>query len=143
MVRKTFPPSFIGFETLFDELTKLSSNHGEDAFPRHNVVKLDEEHFQVELALAGYSESDVEVEHRPNGTLEVRGKVQETDKREYLFKGISSKKFHRTFRLAEHVQVDNAEFENGILTINLSYVVPEEKKPKLIPIQKPQLLTEG
>lgn len=139
----TFPSSnFIGFEHLWDEIDKLS-RHSDNSYPKHNVIKHNDREYSIELALAGYNNDTVEVEVK-EGLLIVRGEVGE-DQREYVFKGISSKRFNRTFRLSEHVVVDGANFVDGLLVIDLRVEVPEEKRPRLIPIgkNKPELLVEG
>lgn len=134
-----FPPTFIGFEALWNEADRLKRNT--DNFPRHNVVRHSEDNLSIELALAGYTADDIEVEVK-DGSLHVRGVMPEDD-RDYAFKGISTKKFERSFKLAEHVIVTGADFVNGLLVIDLKVELPEEKKPRLIPIgTERQLLTE-
>lgn len=139
----TFPHSnFIGFDHLWNEIERLSTNT-DPAFPKHNVVKHDNTHFSIELALAGYSRSDIVVELK-EGILVVSGEQSKDEIKEYLHKGISTKKFTRSFRLSEHVVVDGADFVDGLLVINLRVEIPEEKRPRIIPIGKDkQLLTEG
>jgi molecular chaperone IbpA len=107
------------------------------AFPKHNVVKHSETEFAIELALAGYDQKDLEVELK-EGILVVRGKKNEEaeNSKEYLHKGVSTRNFTKTFRLSEHVVVDGADFVNGLLVIKLKVVIPEEKRPRLIPIGK-------
>ena len=133
----TFPHSnFIGFDHLWNEIERLST--GTDvAFPKHNVVKHSETAFAIELALAGYDQKDLEVELK-EGILVVRGKRNEEaeNSKEYLHKGVSTINFTKTFRLSEHVVVDGADFVNGLLVIKLKVVIPEEKRPRLIPIGK-------
>ena len=102
-------------------------------FPFYNVVKIDEETFGIELALAGYSTDDVTLlEH--NSSLVIEGNRVEKEK-DYIHQGISTKNFKRTFALAEHVHVVSAKLENGMLNIILKREVPEEKKPKQIAIE--------
>ena len=96
MVRNTLnvPRSlFVGFEPLFDELERIhsSARSGNDNYPPHNIVRIDEEHFNIEMALAGFSKDDVEVELK-DGTLTISGSKSE-DERDYAYKGISSRKF--------------------------------------------------
>ena len=111
-------------------------------YPPHNVVKIDENKFTVELALAGYNPDDLTVEVK-DGILVVTGD-KSSEEREYLHRGISSKKFTRTFRLSEHVVVDGADFKDGLLVIDLRVEIPEEKRPRTIPIgNNATLLTEG
>ena len=133
------PASFVGFESLFDELQKASTHQGNN-YPPHNIVKIDDDQYVVELAIAGFSmdEIDITVER---DKLNIKG-AQEAQDRQYLYKGISEKKFNRTFKLAEHVVISDAMLENGILKIMLQVTIPEELKPRKIKISKPELLNE-
>ena len=124
---------FVGFEPLFSELERLTSaTPGQDNYPPHNIVKLDDEHFSIEMAVAGFSKDDVEVELK-DGTLTISGSKTE-DERNYAHKGISSRKFSKSFRLAEYVVVDDADLANGVLVVNLRVDIPEEKRPQKIKI---------
>jgi molecular chaperone IbpA len=125
----------IGFDSMFDELNRKFANSKTDGnYPPHNVVKLDENHYAIELAVAGFSESEIDVELKEN-VLTVRGEQEKTqDEIEYLHKGISTRNFVRTFPLAEHIEVRGATVRNGILAIALEQVIPEEDKPKKIAI---------
>lgn len=138
----TFPRShFIGFDHVWNEIERLSEMADNKLYPPHNVVKHDESSYSIELALAGYKQEDLDIEVR-DGILVVKGSAGTEESREYLHKGISAKKFTRTFRLSEHVVVDGADFVDGLLVIKLKVVIPEEKRPRTIPIGSPQLLTE-
>lgn len=144
----SFPRShFIGFDHVWSEIERLSDMADNKLYPPHNVVKKDETHFSVELALAGYSSDSLTVEVK-DGILVVTGDGRPTlegeIEREYLHRGISAKKFTRTFRLSEHVVVDGADFKDGLLVIDLRVEIPEEKRPRVIPIGQTEktLLTE-
>ena len=141
----SFPRShFIGFVHVWNEIERLSDMADNKLYPPHNVVKHDDVNFTVELALAGYSKDDLTVEVK-DGILVVAGD-KSSEEREYLHRGISSKKFTRTFRLSEHVVVSGADFVDGLLVIDLKVEIPKEKLPRAIPIGKTkgkkQLLTE-
>jgi molecular chaperone IbpA len=138
MVRSTLnvPRSlFVGFESLFDELEGIhnSARSGNDNYPPHNIVKIDEEKFHIELAVAGFTEKDISLEVK-DGILKVKGRVESDEKREYAFKGISSRKFEKSFRLSEFVVIDGADLENGILVVYARVEVPEERRPRKIEI---------
>ena len=88
------------------------------------------------MALAGFSESDIEVEVA-DGTLTVRSKEDKsTDENQYVHRGIAKRAFSKSWTLSDDIVVNSAEFNNGLLNISLEKVVPEEKKPRLIPITK-------
>jgi molecular chaperone IbpA len=124
----------IGFDSLFDQLNRQFANSKSDNYPPHNVVKLDDTHYVIELAVAGFAENEVDVELKEN-VLTVRGEKPKAEKEiEYLHKGISARNFVRTFPLAENIEVRGATVKNGILAIALEQLVPEEEKPKKIAI---------
>lgn len=130
----TFPRShFIGFDHVWNEIEKLSTSADSKIYPPHNVVKIDESNYLVELALAGYKKEDLSVEVR-DGILVVSGETNNNSEREFLHRGISSKKFTRTFRMSEHVVVRGADFVDGLLAIKLEIVLPEDKRPRKIEI---------
>ena len=124
----------IGFDSIFDELMRLNAQQGQTNYPPYNVVKLTEDTFNIEVACAGFAEGEISInlEHR---VLTVTGnKINDDNVLEYLHKGISDRGFIREFTIAEHVEVIGAIMKNGILTINLERLVPEENKPKTIAI---------
>ena len=124
----------IGFDSLFEQLNRQFTNSKADNYPPHNVVKLDDTHYVIEVAVAGFAEDEIDVELKEN-VLTVRGEQAKKDVEvEYLHKGISARNFTRTFPLAEHVEVRGATVQNGILAIALEQVVPEEQKAKKIQI---------
>jgi molecular chaperone IbpA len=124
----------IGFDRVFDELVNATVQ-SQTNYPPYNVVKHDENNFSIEVAVAGFMLGDIDIEVEKSQLI-VRGeKVTNLDqKREYLHRGISSRSFNRSWVLGEHVQVKDAIVENGILTIMLERVIPEEDKPKKIAI---------
>jgi molecular chaperone IbpA len=125
----------IGFDNLFEQLNRTFANSKTDGnYPPHNVVKLDDTHYVIEVAVAGFNEDEIDVELKEN-VLTVKGEQTKKDKEvEYLHKGISARNFVRTFPLAEHVEVRGATVKNGILAVALEQVVPEEQKAKKIAI---------
>ena len=123
----------------FDQLNDLFDTHASDekAFPPYDIVKAGENHYRIVMAIAGYSEADITITLE-NDTLKVSGQqerenVQRSDEA-YLHRGIARRAFERSFRLAEHMKVENAELSNGLLTVHLLREIPEEKKPQMIPI---------
>ena len=127
----------IGFDRMFDELNRTFANsRGDGNYPPHNVVQVDDTHYIVEVAVAGFADSEIDVELKEN-VLTVRGEqVKQEDAKEikYLHKGISTRNFVRTFNLAENVEVSAATVQNGILAVALELIIPEEKKAKKIAI---------
>jgi molecular chaperone IbpA len=131
-VKQLFPRgSFIGFDHLFDELDRVA-RHANDHYPPHNIVKVSDTDYLIELAVAGFAQDELQIEVNDR-TLTVRGE-HVSKGREYIHKGISAKKFSRTFRLSEYVQVHGADLVDGILAVSLKVVLPEEKRPRTIEI---------
>ena len=125
---------FIGFDPILSELERIhSAGRSQDNYPPHNVVKVDDENFIIEMAVAGFSQDDIHVEVK-DGILLVKAEKAEKDEREYAHKGISSRKFEKSFRLSEFVVIDGADLVNGILVVNARVEVPEERRPRKIEI---------
>tara|TARA_B100000282_G_scaffold136979_2_gene98224 strand:- start:182 stop:643 length:462 start_codon:yes stop_codon:yes gene_type:complete len=125
---------FVGFDTLFEDLERIhqSARSGTDNYPPHNIVRIDEEKFLIELAVAGFKEDDINVEVK-DGILKVTGEMDK-DERDFAFKGISSRKFEKSFRLSEFVVIDGADLKDGILVVYARVELPEEKRPRKIEI---------
>ena len=125
----------IGFDRMFDNLNTVSelSNN----YPPYNILKLDDEHFVIEIACAGFTKDEFNIHVVPEGNKLVIQGVQDRgeDKRDYYHKGIAARYFTRTFALTDDVEVTNADFENGMLNVSLVRIVPEEKKPKEIKVR--------
>ena len=132
----SFPHSrFIGFDHVWDQIEKVAEQGAnEKGFPRHNIVKYNDEEYAIELALGGYERADLDIETKP-GVLIIRGTPKAEEGKTYLHKGITTKKFVETFRLADHVVVDGAGFVNGLLVIKLRVELPEEQRPRKIDIK--------
>lgn len=123
----------IGFETLFDELMRLNATSGN--YPPHNVIRTGDETVTIEIAVAGFEEGEVKVTLN-NRTLIISGEHAHVDPEnwEYLHRGLSRRNFTLKFPLYEYVEVMDASIKNGILTVYLERIIPEEKKPKPIAI---------
>ena len=126
----------LGFENAFAALDNASHLLAatQTAFPPVNVIKKDDYNFILELAVAGYKQDEIEITAERN-SLKVTGKKTETDDRKYLVKGIAGRKFARQFVLSDTVVVRDANLADGILSIQLENVIPEEMKPRKIDIK--------
>ena len=124
----------IGFDRLFNEMEKTFANTRTDNYPPYNIVKLDDTHYMIEVAVAGFAEDEIDIELKES-TLIIKGaQVKRETEAEYVHRGISSRSFERTFTLADNMEVRNASVRNGVLSVDLEHVVPEEQKPKKIQI---------
>jgi molecular chaperone IbpA len=136
-----FPRSaFVGFDHIFKELEDMTK-HAADHYPPHNIIKDEDMKYRIEVATAGFKEEELSVELK-DGILEVNGDHTPRGL-EFIHKGISTRKFHRSFRLSEYTQVTGASLENGILAIHLEVVLPEEKKPRKIEINNRSEVTNN
>jgi molecular chaperone IbpA len=127
-------PFFIGFNRTLDRLNSVHTAAVNQSYPPYNIFKVDEDTYRVDLALAGFDKKDIDVSV-DNGTLIVKGEVTTEDTAETIHKGIATRKFTRTFALGEYMEVVGAEFKNGMLSVNVERIVPEDKKPKSIKIK--------
>ena len=135
-------PFSIGFDDMFNQFENLLGNGSlamQSNYPPYNIRKTGKDKYSIEVALAGFSRKDVEVEFEDN-LLTVRTKqVNKTEDNiengEILHKGISQRQFARSFTIADDVKVNGAELKDGLLTIACERIVPEYKKKKLIEIK--------
>ena len=127
-------PYAVGYDKVFDNLSRYVDNSvTSTGFPPYNIRKEGDYHYVIEMALAGFSKEDIEIEVA-DGTLSVRSDKKD-DVADNLYRGISFRKFNRKFTLSDDIVVNDASLDNGMLTINLERVVPEEKKPRLIEVK--------
>lgn len=135
MTSTLFPKTaFIGFDHILSELQQITNN-AKDVYPPHNIVKYDDKSFEIELAIAGFVQSDLTIELKDN-VLTVKGdRPVRRPETQYVHRGISTRKFAKSFRLSEYTEVTGASLNDGILSIGLAVKLPEEKSPVLIKIQ--------
>jgi molecular chaperone IbpA len=129
--------SSIGFDRLFDLLNDTQRLEAQDNYPPYDIVRTGEDSYRISLALAGFSPEDITVTVQQN-MLTVTGRKSEQAPRksghEYLYQGIAAREFERQFSLEDHVEVENAALENGLLQINLVRRIPEAMKPRRVEI---------
>jgi molecular chaperone IbpA len=127
---------FIGWDQQVKDLEKLGERMLKNTgnFPPYNVIKQDDDTFIIEFAVAGFSKDDITVKQEKNALI-IEGEIEEDKEKEYVHKGIATRSFSRAFALAEHVEVMDAGFKNGILSITLERILPEEEQPKTIKIK--------
>ena len=137
---KMFAPLFqqsVGFDRLFDSMNKAlrESNDG-GSYPPYDIVQIEENDYTITLAVAGFSQEDIEIK-LDNGVLSITGQ-KPTDKMgdttRYVHRGIAHRKFQHRFRLTEHIHVVDAVLKNGLLSVNLHRELPEALKPRTINI---------
>jgi molecular chaperone IbpA len=145
---------FVGADRVMKRLADIADQSAQMVpikYPPYNIKKVDENRYVIELAVAGFGKTDIDIELQ-EGTLSVRGKIDAVDNTEYLYKGIAERGFKREFTLADNVEVKSSSLVNGMLKIWLEALIPEEKKPKKIditdgdneyPSQAAEFLAEG
>ena len=132
----------VGFDTFFNRLSNVDT--AQTSYPPYNIRKINDLQYVVELALAGFTKDDIEVE-LTEGTLTVRSILKKDDGGDndesssnneigFVHRGIAKRSFSRSFQLSDDIVVKNADLKDGMLIVNLERVIPEEKKPRLIPI---------
>lgn len=127
----------VGFEDTFKRLSELTDSAIKAAaYPPYNIVKVDENKYVIELAVAGFGKQNIEIELN-DGKLVVAGKLDTDEKNlaNILYKGIANRSFQRAFTLADTIEVEGAELVNGILKIWLENIIPDHKKPRKIDLK--------
>ena len=133
-------PFSIGFDDMFDQFESILGNGGmvQSNYPPYNIRKAGKDKYAIEVAVAGFSKDDVEVEFEDKlltvKTKKVDKTVEKNDDK-IIHRGISQRSFSRSFTIADDIKVEGAEIKDGLLTINCEKIVPEQKKRKLIPIK--------
>lgn len=123
----------VGFDRMFDLLENVNKAEA-GGYPPYNIERLDEDQYRITLAVAGFSEDDLEIEVHQN-TLKVTGVRRDADEaRNYLHQGIAGRSFERRFQIADHVKIDAASLKDGLLNIDLRREIPEEMKPRKVAI---------
>jgi molecular chaperone IbpA len=136
-------PFFIGFDGILNKMHEINRNVPN--YPPYNLIKTGDDSYLIELAVAGFDEDDFDIELH-QGVLTIRAEVGDSDlSTNYIHKGIAARSFERKFTLADTIEVEGVSLHQGMLTVRLQNVIPDEKKPKKIPIGRqldPELLTE-
>ena len=125
----------IGFDSMFDRLLGDSTQHvsNNQGFPPYNIRKDGDTKYFIEMAVAGLSEEDLEVELKES-VLQIRSKQSTEDESDYVHRGIAKRQFERSFALSDDIVVKGCDLTNGMLIVELEKVIPEEKRARLIPI---------
>ena len=138
-VWNSLKPFSVGFDSIFEEFDRMldSTERYNSNYPPYNICKLNDNDYKIEVALAGYSRDDIEIELKDN-TLTVCNKTKEKvvndESNGVIHKGISTRQFERSFTISEDIKVKNDELKNGLLNIDLERIIPDEKKSRLINI---------
>lgn len=129
-------PFTVGMDRMFRDLEQFSNTYtgSSTGYPPYNIEQFDDGKWVISMAIAGFGEDDIKVSQQERN-LTVKGKIEAKDgEQEFVHRGIANRSFERTFRLGPHVIVKNATLKNGMLAIDLEQELPEEEKPRDIPI---------
>ena len=125
----------VGFDQIADLMDRVLTNEGtQPSYPPYNIEKLDDDSYRISVAVAGFSDNDLNVEVRENALIVSARKANEEGEKTYLHRGIATRAFERRFHLADHVHVRGASHVDGMLHIELVREVPEALKPRRIDI---------
>ena len=122
----------IGFDDMMDRFHYQQNQT--ITYPPYDIIKVDNFNYKIEMALAGFSKEDIEVEVA-DGIITISSNKENDQDKSKLYRGISYRKFTRQFTIAEDIEVQDAKLENGLLTIELEKIVPDEKKPRMIKVK--------
>ena len=134
-------PVTVGFDNVFDHFERMIDDHNFNTmtatnFPPYNIVKTGDYTYDVELALAGFSKNDIDVEYKDNMlTVKSKEKTKDKDIDGMLHRGISKRWFAKSFTIADDVEVKGAELKDGLLKVSLEKIIPDSKKPRTIQIK--------
>lgn len=127
--------ALIGFDTMFDQMERRYANSVNNNYPPHNILRLDENEYAIQIAVTGFEKAEISVTVE-NNVLVVKGESMTTEyaPEQYLHRGLATRDFIKEFPLAEHIEVVGAETKNGMLVVKLVRNIPESAKPKVIDI---------
>jgi len=123
----------IGFDRLFNDMLRVNSINVQQNYPPYNIIRNDDTNYEIQIAISGFSEKDIDITLTDN-QLVITGENTDEDTRDWVYRGIASRKFIRTFALSDDVVVNSAKVKNGLLIVSLEHIIPDEKKPKKIPV---------
>ena len=133
LTKPIFSNSFIGFDALFDDMYRLQNIDRGSGYPPYNMTKK-ENTYELKMAVAGISKEDLDVVREKN-ILTIKGSSIDDSKDETIYKGIANRNFKRSFNLADDIEIKDAKLKDGMLTIKMERIVPEEDKPVSIKIK--------
>lgn len=126
----------VGFDRIFDMLGSVRDQPSGSGYPPYNIEKTGNDSWRIVMAVAGFAEAELNITQKEDELLVTgKGQPNRDDRTEFLYRGIGGRDFERRFQLADHVRVTGAKLSNGLLSIDLQRELPEEKKPRAIPIE--------
>jgi molecular chaperone IbpA len=127
--------ALLGFDEIFNNFENRFANQINNNYPPYNIIKQDENYYQLEIAVTGFTKDEITVEIDQNQLIVKGVRNKDVTEAEYLHRGLALRDFTRSWTLAEHMEVDQGAIKNGVLTIELKRVVPEALKPRVLKIK--------
>ena len=127
--------ALLGFDEIFNNFENRFANQINNNYPPYNIIKQDENYYQLEIAVTGFTKDEITVEIDQNQLIVKGVRNKDVTEAEYLHRGLALRDFTRSWTLAEHMEVDQGTIKNGVLTIELKRGVPEALKPRVLKIK--------
>lgn len=127
--------ALVGFDQLFNDFDARFANQVANNYPPFNIMKRTEDQYEIQIAVAGFSREEIDVTVENNELVITGTKTEEAETAEYLHRGLAARNFERVFRLSQYLEVESAEFRDGLLIIKIERHVPEALKPRKIDIK--------
>jgi molecular chaperone IbpA len=134
------PGAFIGFDTIAEQLEEIAK-HATDHYPPHDIIKVSDSEYSIELAVAGFTYSELTITEEDRNLIVIG--THRSKQRDVVYRGISTKNFKKMYRLSEHVEVNGANLQDGILSISLKVIVRQEMRPRKIDINRNEETTNA
>lgn len=127
--------ALVGFDQIFNDFDTRFANQVANNYPPFNILKRTEDHYEIQVAVAGFSREEIDVTVENNELVITGTKIEEPDTADYLHRGLAARNFERVFRLTQYLEVEGAEFRDGLLIVKIERHVPEALKPRKIDIK--------
>lgn len=127
--------ALVGFDQIFNDFETRFANQVANNYPPFNILKRTEDHYEIQVAVAGFSREEIDITVENNELVITGTKIEEHDTADYLHRGLAARNFERVFRLTQYLEVEGAEFKDGLLIVKIERHVPEALKPRKIEIK--------
>lgn len=131
----TLNRALVGFDQIFNDFETRFANQVANNYPPFNILKRTEDHYEIQVAVAGFSREEIDITVENNELVITGTKIEEHDTADYLHRGLAARNFERVFRLTQYLEVEGAEFKDGLLIVKIERHVPEALKPRKIEIK--------
>ena len=127
--------ALIGFDQIFNDFDTRFANQLNSSYPPYNIIQLEADSYEIQVAVAGFSKDEITVEVDQNQLMIKGSSEKDQTAVQYLHRGLAARNFHRSFTLAEYMEVGEAEIVNGVLSVKIKRIIPEALKPRMIEVK--------